>query len=105
MSQAKKTVSVRILDKDYQVSCSAEEEAMLTMSARHLDNNMRSIRSSGKVIGSDRIAVMAALNVTNELLHGGSQGSANIDPLQQERVEKLGESIDDVLQRCRQFEL
>lgn len=105
MSTGKKTVSVRILDKDYQVACSAEEEAMLTMSARHLDSTMRSIRSSGKVIGSDRIAVMAALNVTNELLHGGGAGGATTDPEQEERINKLGQSIDSVLHRCRQLEL
>jgi cell division protein ZapA len=101
MSAVKKTVSVRILDKDYQVACSEEEERMLLMSARHLDSTMRNIRSSGKVIGSDRIAVMAALNVTNELLHGGG---ATVDPGQQERISKLGQSIDNVLQRCQQSE-
>ncbi len=102
MSTVKKTVSVRILDKDYQVACSEEEERMLLMSARHLDSTMRNIRSSGKVIGSDRIAVMAALNVTNELLHGGGAGGATVDPEQQERINRLGQSIDSLLHRCQQ---
>ncbi|MAT85002.1 MAG: cell division protein ZapA [Gammaproteobacteria bacterium] len=62
------TVSVRILDKEYQVSCRQDEVDALTSSARYLDQQMRQIRESGKVFGLDRIAVMAALNLANELL-------------------------------------
>jgi cell division protein ZapA len=62
------TVSVKILDKEYQVSCPAEEVDALAASARHLDQQMRQIRESGKVFGLDRIAVMTALNMANELL-------------------------------------
>jgi cell division protein ZapA len=62
------TVSVKILDKEYQVSCPQDEVDALTASARHLDQQMRQIRESGKVFGLDRIAVMAALNLANELL-------------------------------------
>lgn len=104
MSVSRKTVSVRILDKDYQVACSAEEEAMLAQSARHLDTTMRGIRGTGKVVGSDRIAVMAALNMTNELLHGGGQAPA-VDPEQNQRLRKLEQKIDDVLHQCRQLPL
>lgn len=62
------TVSVKILDKEYQVSCPEDEIDALTSSARYLDQQMRQIRESGKVIGSDRIAVMAALNIAHEML-------------------------------------
>jgi cell division protein ZapA len=67
MSEAT-TVSVKILDKEYQVSCQKEEVEALSASARYLDQQMRQIREAGKVFGLDRIAVMAALNLTNELL-------------------------------------
>ncbi len=63
------TISVKILDKDYQVSCPVGEVDALTASARYLDQQMVDIRESGKVLGSDRIAVMAALNITNEFLN------------------------------------
>ncbi len=62
------TASVKILDKEYQVSCPQDEVDALTASARYLDQQMRQIRESGKVFGLDRIAVMAALNLANELL-------------------------------------
>lgn len=63
------TVTVHILDKDYCISCPADERANLESAARYLDGKMREIRSSGKVIGADRVAVMAALNITHDLLH------------------------------------
>ncbi|WP_205341968.1 cell division protein ZapA [Denitrificimonas caeni] len=61
------TVTVRILDKDYHISCPASESTNLERAAEYLDKKMRDIRRSGKVIGAERIAVMAALNITHEL--------------------------------------
>lgn len=68
MTQAN-TVTVHILDKEYCIACPADERANLESAARYLDGKMREVRSSGKVIGADRIAVMAALNITHDLLH------------------------------------
>jgi cell division protein ZapA len=62
------TVFVKILDKEYQVACPREERQALTESAHLLDERMKAIRSSGAVIGLERIAVMAALNLSHELL-------------------------------------
>ena len=62
-------VTVQILDKEYLIGCPPEEQHNLESAARYLDGKMREIRRSGKVIGADRIAVMAALNITHELLH------------------------------------
>ena len=59
-----------ILGKEYQVSCPAEEVDALTQAARFLDQQMDEIRSSGKVVGLDRVAVMAALNITHDYLSG-----------------------------------
>ena len=61
-------VTVRILEKEYFVSCPQEERADLLDSAEYLNKKMREIRDTGKVVGADRIAVMAALNMANELL-------------------------------------
>lgn len=65
---APQTLQVVILDKDYQVSCPPEEREALLRSADELDQRMRRIRASGGVIGLERIAIMAALNLTYELL-------------------------------------
>ena len=61
-------VSVRILDKEYFVACPPDERPALLESAEYLNKKMREIRDTGKVVGADRIAVMAALNMANELL-------------------------------------
>ncbi|MBX9913464.1 MAG: cell division protein ZapA [Pseudomonadaceae bacterium] len=72
MTQAK-SVTVHILDKEYCIACPADERANLEGAARYLDGKMREIRASGKVIGADRIAVMAALNISHDLLHKKQQ--------------------------------
>lgn len=64
----KETVAVTILDKEYLVASLQEEKDELEQSARYLDGKMREIRSSGRVFGTERIAVMAALNIAHELL-------------------------------------
>jgi len=76
MSTQSTTVEVKILDKEYLVACPAEEQEALLRAARHLDNKMREIRTSGKVFGTERIAVMAALNMTHELLERDTMSDA-----------------------------
>jgi cell division protein ZapA len=61
-------IIVQILDKDYRVACQDGQQASLLASARFLDQKMREIRAGGRVIGTDRIAVMTALNLAHELL-------------------------------------
>jgi len=62
-------VSIHILDKEYLVACPEDERQDLLASADYLDKKMREIRDSGKVVGQDRLAVMAALNIAHELLN------------------------------------
>lgn len=68
MSEELARVTVRILDKEYQVACPDEEREMLMESAELLNRKMQEIRTAGKVVGLDRIAVMAALNLSHEIL-------------------------------------
>src|SRR5580698_7558855 len=68
-------VSVRILEKEYFVACPHEERAALLDAAEYLNARMREIRDTGKVVGLDRVAVMAALNLANELLRIRDQES------------------------------
>lgn len=76
------TVTVNILDRDYQVACEPGEREALLDSARYLNDRMRQIKAGGSVIGLERIAVMAALNITHELLREGSERGANDAQLQ-----------------------
>jgi len=68
LSTAAVTVGVRILDLDYQVSCTEEQVDELRESARVVSRSMEEIRASGRVFGLDRIAVMAALNLAHDNL-------------------------------------
>lgn len=72
MSEDMQRVTVRLLDKEYQIACPEDEREALLESADLLNRKMREIRDSGKVVGVDRIAVMAALNMTHEMLQGRS---------------------------------
>lgn len=66
-------VTVIILDKEYRVACAEQEKEALVASAYYLNSKMKEIRDSGKVVGVERIAVMAALNIAHELLQQKSR--------------------------------
>ena len=68
MSESTTPVKVQILGKEYPVSCEADEQHALLLAARYLDEKTREIRDGGRIIGTERIAVMAALNIAHELL-------------------------------------
>lgn len=68
MSDEPLQVSIKILEKEYRIACRRHEQEDLKASARLLDQRMREIRQSGRVIGTDRIAVMAALNIAHDLI-------------------------------------
>jgi len=74
MSEMYAHVTVRILEKEYHVACPANEKSALLASADLLNAKMREIRDAGKVVGLDRVAVMAALNLANELLETQGRG-------------------------------
>ena len=97
------TVTVKILDKDYQVACPEEQEAQLKSSAKYLDKQMRGIRDTGKVIGLERIAVMAALNIGYELLQASD--SADAAPPSGDSVKRINRKLDDALHDLRQLEI
>jgi cell division protein ZapA len=61
-------LDVTILGREYRVACKESERDELTLAVQHLDRRMREIRDAGKIAGTERIAVMAALNITHELL-------------------------------------
>jgi cell division protein ZapA len=98
------TVTVRILEKEYFVSCPADERADLLDSAEYLNKKMREIRDTGKVVGADRIAVMAALNMANELLRLRKLDS-ELQGAVSGRVKNMRERVETALQRTRQLDL
>jgi cell division protein ZapA len=91
-------VTVRILEKEYHVSCPPEERAALLDSAEYLNRKMREIRDSGKVVGLDRIAVMAALNIVNELLQSRGRDEGVESDLAV-RIKAMRERVESALTR------
>lgn len=97
-------VSVRILEKEYQFACPASERNDLLNSAEFLNAKMRQIRDSGKVVGLDRIAVMAALNLANDLLKNRNIGEA-VDSSLGLRLKSMRERVESALESSKQLEL
>ena len=97
-------INISILDKDYKVACPPGEQSALLESARFLDLKMREVRDSGNIMGSERIAVITALNMANDLLQTG-----NVDKeLGQElppRLKDLESKISRVLEQAKQMEI
>ena len=81
MSKESGSLNIKILDKDYRVSCPSDEQDSLRASADFLNRRLNEIRSRGLIIGAERIAIMAALNLAHELLHcqQHQQGFSDID--------------------------
>ena len=96
------TLNVKILGKEFQVSCPEEEREALLLAASQLDARMREIRESGKVIGLERIAIMAGLNITHEYLQAKNlaEGKDTTDMLK-----KLNRKLDNALQGAQQMEI
>lgn len=104
MSDNQARVSVRILEKEYHITCPIEERYDLLDSAEYLNMKMREIRDSGKVVGLDRIAVIAALNMANELIRFRNRDS-NLDSDVGGRLRILRERVESALEKGRQLEL
>lgn len=95
-------LDVMILGREYRVACAEDERAALLEAVAFIDARMRDIRDSGKVSGVDRIAVMAALNIANELLRERKESSrAAAAPVDAAgaggRIRRMSTAIDEAL--------
>ena len=90
------TISVVILDQEYQFACRADERKALKEAALFLDERMRSIKGAGRLMALERIAVMTALNLSDELLklqNNEKYRQENVDS----RIRLLANELDDAL--------
>ena len=97
-------LSVRILEKEYFVACPPEERGALLDSAELLNGRMKEIRDSGKIVGLDRIAVMAALNLAHEVIRLRARDS-NVEQETTHRVRHMRERVEAALENGQQLEL
>ncbi len=101
-------VTVVILDKEFRIACAPDERDDLIRASNYLSDKMREVRDSGRLIGLDRVAVMAALNIANELLQeraagGGSAPAADSQQVRT-RLHNLHQKVEKALNAGRQME-
>ncbi len=89
-------LTVNILEREYRLACTPEEKEALLKCAAYVDGKMQTIRSAGKVMGADRIAVMAALQIAHELFSARSADGLDLGELRH-RVRDMLQKCDDAL--------
>jgi cell division protein ZapA len=96
-------VTVRILDKDFHVACPPEERDDLQHAANFLNAKLRELKDQAKGANADRVLVIAALNIANELVklkaRGDQEGKVGV------RLKNLRDKVDAALERGQQLEL
>ena len=93
---AQRAIEIHILGRAYKVACTREQESALVMAADYLDGKMREIRDEAKVIGAERIAIMAGLNMAHDLL---SKGGGNLVDDARTRINDCNTLLDVVLEK------
>ncbi len=96
-------VQINILGKDYSVACPDEKREELLAAANFLDSNMREIQQSGAVLGTERVAVMAALNIAHDLLSLQSDTGLTVE--METRIRKLRRNLEEALDGQAEMEL
>lgn len=91
-----KVMDVTIMGREFCVTCPDEEREELLQAVSYLDKKMREIRDSGKVIGSERVAIMAALNITHELLIERNRGDFDTEEFKR-RIDRMHAALDAVM--------
>ncbi len=96
MAEGTKTIEVNLLGRTYRVACDDDEREALMQAVAYLDAKMNEIREAGKVMGAERIAVMAALNVAHELLSVKVGAGFDIGHAKR-RISKIESQLDAAL--------
>jgi len=94
---------INILGKEYTVACPEDKRDELVATAAYLDKNMREIQQSGAVLGTERVAVMAALNITHDLLTLRQDTGLSLEL--ETRIKKLRRSLEEALDGQAEMEL
>ena len=95
MSEAK-SLQIAIMGREFRVACPEEEQAGLLEAVDYLNKKMLEIRDAGKVIGVERIAIMAALNIAHEFLSTRVGGAFDIAEIKR-RMNRMESVIDQAM--------
>ncbi|MBV8467121.1 MAG: cell division protein ZapA [Burkholderiales bacterium] len=97
-----KQLDVTIMGREFRVACPPEEEAALQEAVVFLDRKMREIRDSGNVMGIDKIAIMAALNITHEFMNTRIAGGFDVAEFRR-KIAGMQQTIDEALKEQQQL--
>ena len=92
-------IDVHILDREYRLAVDPDDRERLLEASRLVDERMRDIRDAGKVKGVDRIAVMAALQIANEMLGAGGSDGGRTTAKAAARIKRISEELEAELLR------
>jgi cell division protein ZapA len=96
MSKEARGLDVNIMGREFRVSCTEEERRELLKAVDHLNSKMREIRDTGKIIGVERIAIMAALNIAHEYLSTRMDGGFDVGEFKR-RMSSMQATIDQAM--------
>ncbi len=104
MSETITSVQVKILEKEYQINCPTADQEALMKSAHYLDENMRKIKERGNIHGGEKIAVIAALNITHDMLKKNRLINETRH-INAQQIKELEDKVDLALGKSRQLEI
>jgi cell division protein ZapA len=97
-AREKGALTINLLGREFRVSCPEGEERALLASVDHLNRKLKEVRDTGKVVGNERIALMAALNIAHEYLSQNKAPAAGIDTTAfRRRIVAMQETVDSAL--------
>jgi cell division protein ZapA len=95
---ADKAITISLLGREFRVGCPEGEEKQLLASVDYLNRKMKEVRDTGKVVGNERIAIMAALNIAHEHMSSPGKGGAGVDSgAIRRRIAAMQETLDAAL--------
>lgn len=95
MNDSRKNITVSVLSRDFSFACEPDEENRVKEAAAYLDTQMRDIHKAGKILGNDRIAIMAAMNICFELF--ALRENAESSTTMTNRIKSLSDMIENAL--------
>ena len=97
-SREKGALTISLMGREFRVACPEGEEKQLLASVEYLNRKLREVRDTGKVVGNERIAIMAALNIAHELMSNDGKASASFDAsAYRRRIVAMQETVDSAL--------
>ncbi len=91
-----KSLNINIMGREFYITCPDEEQEDIQLAATYLDKKIQEIKAEGKIVDSDRIAIIAALSITHELLILRNGSGFDIDEFKR-RIVSLKKKVDEVM--------